>query len=287
MPMRLHEVHPALAHFPVALLPTAIGLDAWGRATGDEHALEAGRRLMPLAVGALALTGLAGFVAQGATRTERAHDLMITHRNLNVGLLAAAAGLALWRARRRRPSGAYLAAGLAASALVTYTGYLGGRMVYGHGVGVEPAGGVHGGRSPEIGRAPGRAGRIAGRNAAHAARHAAHHLREGHIAPAVRRSEHGRDAPAGEPEARDGGRPDLVDTGSEMSFPASDPPAYMGGAAVAGPPAGEGGPRAPARAAPTDVAPHAGETPAGTGPARGDPNVRRRAEGGRPGDGGR
>lgn len=29
---------------------------------------------------------------------------------------------------------------------------------------------------------------------------------------------------------------DLVDAASELSFPASDPPSYMGGAAVAGPP---------------------------------------------------
>ncbi|MBQ0824576.1 hypothetical protein KBI52_30715 [Microvirga sp. HBU67558] len=29
---------------------------------------------------------------------------------------------------------------------------------------------------------------------------------------------------------------DLVDAGSEYSFPASDPPSYMGGSAVAGPP---------------------------------------------------
>ncbi|MBA1155609.1 hypothetical protein [Microvirga mediterraneensis] len=29
---------------------------------------------------------------------------------------------------------------------------------------------------------------------------------------------------------------ELVDAGSEYSFPASDPPSYMGGSAVAGPP---------------------------------------------------
>jgi hypothetical protein len=43
-------------------------------------------------------------------------------------------------------------------------------------------------------------------------------------------------------------REDLVDAGSEMSFPASDPPSYMGGASVAGaPPA----PDEPAREKPT------------------------------------
>jgi Protein of unknown function (DUF2934) len=37
-------------------------------------------------------------------------------------------------------------------------------------------------------------------------------------------------------------RDDLVDAGSEYSFPASDPPSYMGGAAVAGPPPEDGEP---------------------------------------------
>ena len=35
---------------------------------------------------------------------------------------------------------------------------------------------------------------------------------------------------------------DLVDAGSEYSFPASDPPLYMGGAAIAGPPLEDGEP---------------------------------------------
>ena len=64
---------------------------------------------------------------------------------------------------------------------------------------------------------------------------------------------------------------DLVAAGSEYSFPASDPPSYMGGAAVAGPPPGkEETTREPATRVPTDpeeVKP-AGSAPQGTDPAR-------------------
>ncbi|MCB8819266.1 hypothetical protein [Microvirga rosea] len=38
---------------------------------------------------------------------------------------------------------------------------------------------------------------------------------------------------------------DLVDAGSDYSFPASDPPSYMGGTAVAGPPPHDGTAREP------------------------------------------
>ena len=102
--MRLHEVHPAVAHFPVALLPTAVLADVFGSIAGDESWNDVGRRLMPLAIAGMGVTGLAGFVAQSGVNTgESSHDLMISHRNLNVGLLAGTAILAAARSRRRRP----------------------------------------------------------------------------------------------------------------------------------------------------------------------------------------
>ena len=45
--------------------------------------------------------------------------------------------MALWR-RFHRPSVAQGAIGLGACALATYTAYLGGEMVYAHGIGVRP-----------------------------------------------------------------------------------------------------------------------------------------------------
>lgn len=63
----------------------------------------------------------------------------------------------------------------------------------------------------------------------------------------------------------------LIDAGSEYSFPASDPPSYMGGTLVTGAPA-RGGmpPREPVNhelSAPDEAKP-AGNAPQGTDPAR-------------------
>lgn len=189
MPMRVQEIHPALAHFPVALIPTAVAADLVGRLTDDRSLMEMGRKLMPLAAASVATTGLAGFVAQGAVRTrDDSHDLLVTHRNLNIGLLALTVVLAVARMRRRRPGPGYLLAGFAGAALATYSGYLGGRMVYEHGVGVRTADGIEPGRAPEIpGDDWGTAARVAADNAAHATAHAAHHLAQGDVAPALGR----------------------------------------------------------------------------------------------------
>jgi hypothetical protein len=79
------------------------------------------------------------------------------------------------------------------------------------------------------------------------------------------------------------GEDDLVDAGSEYSFPASDPPSYMGGSAVAGPPPHEEAPpREPASHKVTDtkeVKP-AGDAPQGADPARVDKGVPKPDRGG-------
>lgn len=165
MAMKLHELHPALVHFPLALIPLSIGADLLGRLTGSDSLLDLGRRTMPLAAASGLVAGAAGLMAQNEVDADgEALEMLKTHRTLNLGLVAVAGAMAAYRTRRERPSVGYLLAGLAGAAVMSYSAYLGGAMVYHEGVGVEAADGVRDKPAvPELTRAQaGRALRAAG-----------------------------------------------------------------------------------------------------------------------------
>jgi len=141
--MRLQEVHPALVHFPLALMPLSIGADLVGRTTDSDALMNLGKRTMPLAVAGGLVAGVAGLMAQSQVQAEgKALEQLKTHRTLNLGLVIAATAMAAYRARTEKPGLGYLLAGLASLAVLNYSAYLGGSMVYQRGVGVEAADGV-------------------------------------------------------------------------------------------------------------------------------------------------
>jgi uncharacterized membrane protein len=190
MPLRVHEVHPTLVHFPLALVPISLLLDVLGRALGKPGWMRSAARLMPIAAASGAAAAASGLVARGAVNIPpAAHPTLVTHRNLNLGLVALTTALAVVRSRHDPPGLGYFVAGLAGVAAMNYTAYLGGKLVYRHGVGVEKAGGVLPGRSPEVRWENIRdvlgAASDDGRTAA---RHAVREAREGQIAPEL----HGR-----------------------------------------------------------------------------------------------
>ena len=181
--MQLHEIHPALVHLPIALLPASLAADAAGM-----H--DAGRAGIALTAGSAALAAASGLIAQEEVETDEvSHDLLATHRTLNLGVLATTVAMALHRSGRERPGGGYLALGLAAVGVTMYSAYLGGRMVYAHGVGVEPAGGLEADHAPPVEdvSAGGLLHRI-GRDLRHGLQHTFEHLREGDVVPAITRS---------------------------------------------------------------------------------------------------
>src|SRR5215207_3644292 len=190
MAMRLQEVHPSLVHFPLTLLPLSIGADLIGRATGSETLRSLARATIPLAAVSATVAAVFGLVAQEEVNaTGEAHDMLVTHRNLNLAMVGTAAAMATWRSKRDKPTAGYLAIGLAGLAAMTYTAYLGGHMVYEHGVGVLDAAGLRDGVSPEV--APGslaEAARAAGRDLKEGAKNAIDEIRQGELAPQLRRS---------------------------------------------------------------------------------------------------
>lgn len=206
MSMRPQELHPSLVHYPIALLPIAVGADLIGRATGSHTLREIGRLGMALTAGSAAVAALAGLAAQEEVNVEEgseAHDMLATHRTLNIGAVIAATTMAAWRWKEAEASPAYLAAGLAAIGTVGYSAYLGGKMVYKHGLGVEAADGLYEGAHPvpEITRENiGRVARDVGRDVVEGARSTVEHMREGHVVPMADRGFRETEAPQ---QARD------------------------------------------------------------------------------------
>lgn len=189
MSMGLQEVHPSVVHMPLAFAPLAIGADFAGVAANDPSLRAFGRASIGLAAVTAAMAAVTGLIAQEEVRAEgAAHDALVTHRTLNIAGGVLLTGMALWR-RNNEPSAGYLALGAGLLGSLFYSAYLGGKMVYHHGVGVVAAGGVAD-DVPELtwGEA-GHAARTAAADVRSGAKHAADDLRDGRIAPSLRRSE--------------------------------------------------------------------------------------------------
>jgi uncharacterized membrane protein len=137
METRVHELHPTLIHAPLALLPTTVIVDLAATFSGDRKLDKAGRTLWWGVVGSGLLAGVAGMAASQEVKADKhPRDMMFLHGLGNVTLVVGAVGLALWRASHRASLFSNLV-GLGAFAFASYTGWLGGEMVYTHGVGVK------------------------------------------------------------------------------------------------------------------------------------------------------
>jgi|SRR5579875_2540956 len=143
MAIQLQQMHPAFVHFPIAVLPVAVGADLLGCATGNKSLFGLGQKGIGIAaLGALA-SAATGLIAGEEVNAEgETRDMLMTHRNLNFVATVVIGSMALWRAENKRPNAAYLGAGLAATCILACTAYLGGKLVYDRGVGVGPARGV-------------------------------------------------------------------------------------------------------------------------------------------------
>jgi uncharacterized membrane protein len=187
MALRLQELHPTVVHLPLALLPLAVGAEILGAITDRQLFRTFGRRAITLAAAGAVGAAVTGLVAGEEVNVEgETRDMLQTHRNLNAVATVIAITMAAWRSRVRKPGAAYLAAGVAGVGVVAYTGYLGGELVYEHGVGVDPAKGVWRPDAPQLERRQfGAFVRDAAIDVWHGVRHMAEELARGEIVPAL------------------------------------------------------------------------------------------------------
>jgi uncharacterized membrane protein len=139
-----HPLHPALVHFPVAGWSLASVADVASRWLG-----EPAWRFAAISMSAGCLAALAAMAAglwEFAKLREGHPALPVANRHMLFALAAFCAYsislLLRWSdGALHAPGGAALAASIAGFVLLGATGWLGGQLVYAHGVGVSRGGG--------------------------------------------------------------------------------------------------------------------------------------------------
>ena len=187
MAIRLQEMHPALVHLPIALLPLAVGADVIGSMTKNDALLSFGQKAIGVAAVGAVGSAITGLIAGEEVNVEGAsEDMLITHRNLNFIATFVATGMALWRFNHQKPNAAYLGVGAVGVGVLAYTAYLGGKLVYDVGVGVKPAKDVYRSDAPAL--ESGQVGsfvKTAGTDLVHGVQHMAQEVAKGRLIPTL------------------------------------------------------------------------------------------------------
>lgn len=138
------NIHPILVHFTFALTISALAaylLAAFAPSDRWRSTLRpAADWMLAFAALAIVLTIAAGFQAFFTVdHDEPAHIVMTKHRNWAVPTGTAVLLLSLWRWRTREKSASpiFIALLAAAAIALSVTAWLGGQLVYGHGIGVK------------------------------------------------------------------------------------------------------------------------------------------------------
>jgi len=146
-------LHPAIVHFPIALLIVSVVLDAFGVGFRRASLTQAGFYM--LIIGSVGAT--AAVLSGPEEEAKDAASLTILHRHELFAALIVLCCLIMVGMRLGNVNGlygagvfGYLALGVVLIVCITLTGYFGGQMVYDHGVGV---GQLQGARAPAGGGA--------------------------------------------------------------------------------------------------------------------------------------
>lgn len=133
----MHAFHPPMVHLPLIAFAVAVLLDGL-----DAFSPSPRMRAAATVVWWLAMLGAAGAVTTGliaysrVDHSEAGHAAMTLHRNLALASVAVLLASALTRWRMRRPKVAFALGTVGVVGLVA-VGYLGGELVFRHGIGIS------------------------------------------------------------------------------------------------------------------------------------------------------
>lgn len=135
-----HLWHPAVVHYPLALLTAGLGLEAAGRATGRRSLADAASWMLRLgAASAWLALGLGLLAERSAPHVPSAWETMADHETAAYWTAGLFTLLAAWKGWGRAQRWLPLAWALALFPLIR-TAYLGGELVFTHAVGVKGPG---------------------------------------------------------------------------------------------------------------------------------------------------
>lgn len=141
----MKPVHPLLVHFPIVLLFLSVGIDLVAFFTGNASLRNTGWWVLTgAALGGVVTVAAGVYDMRRATLTDDVHELVHQHMKVGFVLLAAIIGLTLWRwtvylQPQQSVSAIYLDVALLTVGLAGFQGWLGGELVFSHGVFVQHA----------------------------------------------------------------------------------------------------------------------------------------------------
>jgi len=140
----IHLLHPKVVHFTIGIFGAAVLFEIIAALIKKESLKHAATWNIYLAALSAASSIITSLLAESRVpHNEQAHEIMETHETLGYVILGIILVLAIWRLLlRNRPlqklESLYLFIAILGIGLTIYSGYLGGEMVYTHGVGVAP-----------------------------------------------------------------------------------------------------------------------------------------------------
>lgn len=133
----MHSWHPVAVHLPLVGIVLAVILDLASTQRRNDQWRHAASILWVLGLLGAVIAISTGLIAYNRVdHSDLAHSAMNWHRNLAIATSLSLMGGAIWRWRQPYSRGA---AGFAFAAMLALTGvgYLGGDLVYRHGIGIS------------------------------------------------------------------------------------------------------------------------------------------------------